>query len=99
MNQVFTWIANRVFNRKEYVTDTINGFRALRREDLLSLNTTVKRFPIEYQISIRAMCRHWNIREISTIEGQRSGGESKAISWPVGKDHLKVLFSELPNAS
>ena len=98
VNQAFTWIANRVFNKHSYVTDTINGFRALRREDLLSLNTTVKRFPIEYQISIRAMCRRWKIREIATIEGQRSGGESKAISWPVGKDHLKVLLSELPNA-
>ena len=50
VNQVLTWIANRVFNQESYVTDTINGFRALRREDLLSLNTTVKRFPIEYQI-------------------------------------------------
>lgn len=97
VNQALTWIANTVFRqRTPYVTDTINGFRALRREDLLNLNTTVKRFPIEYQISIRAMQRGWNIQEIPTIEGQRAGGESKAISWPVGKDHIKVLLTELP---
>lgn len=97
VNQALTWIANKVFRQKEpYITDTINGFRALRREDLLNLNTTVKRFPIEYQISIRAMQRGWNIQEIPTIEGQRAGGESKAISWPVGKDHIKVLLTELP---
>ena len=99
VNQALTWIANKVFgDNQPYVTDTINGFRALRREDLLNLNTTVKRFPIEYQISIRAMQRGWNIQEIPTIEGQRAGGESKAISWPVGKDHIKVLLTELPYA-
>ena len=97
VNQALTWIANKVFRQDPpYITDTINGFRALRREDLLNLNTTVKRFPIEYQISIRAMQRGWKIQEIPTIEGQRAGGESKAISWPVGKDHIKVLLTELP---
>ncbi len=98
VNQTLTWIANRLFNEGEYVTDTINGFRALRREDLLALDTSVKRFPIEYQISIRAMRRRWPIAEVATEEGQRAGGESKAISWPVGKDHLKVLLTELPGA-
>ena len=98
VNKALTWIANKTFNQKHYITDTINGFRAIRRADLLALQTTVKRFPIEYQISIRAMIRGWDIQEIPTIEGQRSGGESKALSWPVGKDHLKVLCTELPNA-
>ena len=98
VNKALTWIANRLFNNGDYITDTINGFRALRRSDLLALNTSVKRFPIEYQISIRSMQRNWVISEIATIEGQRAGGISKAISWPVGKDHLKVLFSELPHS-
>ena len=95
INQALSFIANKVFNQSGQVTDTINGFRALRRKDLLDLDTTVKRFPIEYQISIRAMQRGWKIREIPTIEGQRAGGESKAISWPVGKDHVRVLLTEL----
>ena len=96
VNQTLTWLANRLFNRTgPFITDTINGFRALRRDDLLELDTSVKRFPIEYQISIRAMKRGWPIAELATIEGQRAGGESKALSWPVGKDHLKVLFSEI----
>lgn len=98
VNQALTWLANRFFNDHSYITDTINGFRALRRADLLELDTTVKRFPIEYQISIRSMCRGWDIREIPTIESPRCGGESKAISWPVGKDHVKVFLTELPNA-
>ena len=98
VNQTLTWMANRLFNRGPYVTDTINGFRALRRVDLLELDTSVKRFPIEYQISIRAMKRGWPIAELATIETPRAGGESKAVSWPVGKDHLKVLLTELPGA-
>jgi len=98
VNKALTWVANQLFHHGPYVTDTINGFRALPRHRLEELATTVKRFPIEYQISIRAMCRGWRIEEIATHEGQRSGGESKALSWPVGKDHIKVLLSELHNA-
>ena len=98
VNQALTWIANTLFHDGPYVTDTINGFRALRRVDLLELDTSVKRFPIEYQISIRCMRRGWRIAELATHEGQRAGGESKALSWPVGKDHLKVLFSEIDGA-
>ena len=99
VNQALTWVANRLFNQEgPFVTDTINGFRALHRADLLELDTSVKRFPIEYQISIRAMKRGWPIAELPTHEGQRAGGESKALSWPVGKDHLKVLLSELPES-
>jgi glycosyltransferase involved in cell wall biosynthesis len=98
VNKALTWTANRLFNTGPFITDTINGFRALRREDLLALQTTVKRFPIEYQISIRAMKRGWPIAELATHEGQRAGGESKAISWPVGKDHIRVLLTELPES-
>lgn len=97
VNRALTHTANLLFNEGPRVTDTINGFRALRRQALLDLDTTVKRFPIEYQISIRAMARGWRIVELPTREDQRAGGASKCHSWPVGKDHLKVLFSELPS--
>jgi glycosyltransferase involved in cell wall biosynthesis len=95
VNRALTHLANLLFNEGPFVTDTINGFRAFRKQDLLDLDTTVKRFPIEYQTSIRAMTRGWRIAEIPTHEGQRSGGASKALSWPVGKDHVKVLLNEL----
>lgn len=99
VNDTLSRIANGVFGRGQpRVYDTINGFRALRRTALLDLETTVKRFPIEYQITIRALSRGWSIAEVPTKEGQRIGGERKAASWPVGVDHLKVLATELPNA-
>jgi len=96
VNQGLTLVANLLFNEGRYVTDTINGFRAVRRQALLDLDTTVKRFPIEYQISIRAMERGWKIAEVPTQEFQRAGGASKCLSWPVGLDHVKVLATELP---
>lgn len=98
VNDTLSRIANGLFGSGQpRVYDTINGFRALRRADLLALETTVKRFPIEYQITIRALARGWPIAEVPTKEGARIGGERKAASWPVGVDHLKVLATELPN--
>ena len=78
VNDTLSQVANRLFHRGDRVYDTINGFRALRRQALLDLATTVKRFPIEYQITILAMQRGWRIAELPTREGQRIGGERKA---------------------
>jgi len=98
VNDTLSRIANGLFHQGQpRVYDTINGFRALRRADLLELQTTVKRFPIEYQITIRSLSRGWRVDEVPTIEGSRIGGVRKASSWPVGVDHLKVLATELPN--
>lgn len=98
VNDTLSRVANGLFGSGgPRIYDTINGFRALRREALLALATSVKRFPIEYQITIRALQRGWKIAELPTKEGQRIGGERKAASWPVGVDHLKVLATELPN--
>lgn len=95
VNDTLSRVANGLFHEGPRVFDTINGFRALRRQALLDLHTTVKRFPIEYQITLRAMQRGWRIEEVPTREGARIGGERKASSWPVGVDHLKVLATEL----
>jgi glycosyltransferase involved in cell wall biosynthesis len=96
VNDALSRLANGLFHAGPRVYDTINGFRALRRTALLDLATTVKRFPIEFQITIRAMQRGWTIAELPTKEGARIGGERKAASWPVGMDHLKVFATELP---
>lgn len=96
VNDALSRVANTLFHEGPRVHDTINGFRALRRQALLDLATTVKRFPIEYQITLRAMQRGWSIAELPTKEGARIGGIRKAASLPVGMDHLKVLATELP---
>jgi len=95
-NKAYTWLANRLFNRSGvYVSDTINGFRAVKREAFLQLGLTEQRFPIEYQMSIRSMKRNLKIAEVPTREADRLGGESKALSIPVGLGHLKILTQEL----
>lgn len=94
-NRLFTWLANRLFNRGPYVSDTINGFRAVTRTAFTHLELTECGFPVEYQMSIRAMKGGLRIAEIATQEGQRVGGESKARSIPVGVGHVKVLLDEL----
>ena len=98
VNDTLSQVVNHLFNHGPRVYDTINGYRGIRRSALLELDTTVKRFPIEYQITIRSMQRRWKIAEVPTKEGQRIGGERKASSWPVGVDHLKVLATELPHS-
>ena len=90
INQMLSHIANTCFNRSTNVRydQRFSGSSSKR----LVGRSHGKDF-IEYQISIH-MQREWSIQEIPTIEGQRSGGESKAISWPVGKDHMRVLLTD-----
>lgn len=98
VNMTLTFIANLLFRRGPYISDTINGFRAIRREAFNALHLDECGFPIEYQMSIRAMKARMRIKEIPTIEGNRIGGESKCYSFPVGVGHLKVLFREILGA-
>lgn len=96
VNQIFTFVANLLWNRgRPYVTDTINGFRGLTRAAFENISPKSNRFTIEYELSIEAMRQGMGISEIATHEGQREGGESKAISLPVGLDFLRFLGSKI----
>lgn len=97
VNMAFTKAANTLWNTRRYVHDTINGYRAITRESLERLNTDVTGFPIEYQMTIRAMKLHMKIGELPTVEGQRIGGEVKAKSFEVGLGHVKVFYQEIMN--
>jgi glycosyltransferase involved in cell wall biosynthesis len=95
-NQIFTLLVNIFFNRTaKYITDTINGFRGIRRDKLNELNLTAEGFAIEFQMTIRALKKGYKIKEIPTIEGERIGGKSKAKSIPTGLKILNVLIKEL----
>ncbi len=90
-NRIFTWLANIIWNKNEYVTDTINGYRGIKKKIFQQLNPDAQGFVIEYQLSIRAMKLNKKIKEIPTIEGNRIGGESKAKSIPTGLIFLKKI--------
>lgn len=94
-NQAFTLVANLFWNRGPYITDTINGFRAVRREAFEAMGCGADGFAIEYQMSIRAMKRGLKVTEIPTHEGQRLGGHSAASSVPTGLVFLGQLWREI----
>lgn len=92
-NKSFTFLANFFFRGK--LSDSINGFRAIRKDKFKELKLDSKGFTIEYQSSIRALKSGYKIKEIPTIEHVRIGGQSKAGSFPVGLDLLKLLLREI----
>ena len=54
-NLTFGWFANVSFNKKAWVTDTINGFRAIKKDAFEKIKPDGHGYTIEYQMSIRAM--------------------------------------------
>ena len=94
-NQSFTLMANLIWNRgRPYVTDTINGYRAIRKEAFEKLRPDSSGYTIEYQTSIRAMKLGLSVVEFPTHEGARIGGESYASSLPTGLKMLQTLWGE-----
>ena len=92
-NRTFTYIANIIWNtNRNYITDTINGYRAIKKEAFNKLNINASGFVIEYQMSIRAMKLGLKVVVIPTIEGQRIGGVSTAKSIPTGLLESEISF-------
>ena len=94
-NRAFTFLGNLFFGGM--VTDSINGFRAIRKEKFLALGLDAEGFAIEYQMTLRSLKRGYKISEIPTIEGNRIGGESTAYAIPTGLKVLWVLVREIIN--
>lgn len=95
VNQAFTLIANVLWNRGPYITDTINGFRGFTKKAFEQIQPDADGFVIEYQMSIRGMKKGLKIVEIPTREGQRLGGKSTAAALPTGLIFIRQLFREL----
>ncbi len=91
-NKTFTKIANILFRGK--LTDSINGFRGIKKEAFEKINPDAHHFGIEFQTSIRAMKSKMKIFEFPTIERERFGGESTARSFKVGYQFVGLLVKE-----
>lgn len=95
-NNTFNFMANLFFRRSGvYVTDSINGFRGVKKNVFKKLNLDGEGYTIEYQMTMRAFKRRLKIFEFPTYEAPRIGGESYAKSIPTGIKFLKVFFKEL----
>lgn len=94
-NNGFNLMANGLFRKQgPYVTDSINGYRAIRKEAIEKLDLDALGYTIEFQMTIRALHRGLNIHEFPTHEGQRVAGDTGAPSIPTGLAFLKCLKQE-----
>jgi glycosyltransferase involved in cell wall biosynthesis len=97
-NKTFNLIANICFRRSgDFVTDSINGYRAITKAAFFSLNLSALDYTIEYQMTIRALKHQLKIAEFPTHEGPRVAGLTGAPSIPTGLKFSKLLWSELTN--
>ena len=77
------------------VTDTINGYRGIKKDLFKKLNLDAAGFAIEFQMTIRALKTKAKISEIPTIEGNRIGGQSTSYAIPTGFKFIYYLFREI----
>ncbi|HVW66375.1 MAG TPA: glycosyltransferase family 2 protein [Candidatus Peribacteraceae bacterium] len=95
-NNIFNLLANLFFRRSgPWITDSINGFRAVTRDAFEKLKPDGAGYTIEYQTTIRAFKHRMRLAEFPTHEGARVGGETKASSIPTGLRFLRLLLWEL----
>ncbi len=94
-NRMFTIISNIIFRGN--LTDSINGFRAIKKQKFTELNPDTEGFGIEFQMSIRALKKKLKIKEIPTIESDRVGGASTAHTFETGWLFIKLILKESLN--
>jgi glycosyltransferase involved in cell wall biosynthesis len=95
-NLTFTWLANVLCGRRgTWITDTINGYRAITRQAFARLAPDAQGYAIEFQMSIRALQLGLRVQEFPTHEAPRIGrGVSKLNAIPVGLKFLALLVRE-----
>lgn len=89
----FTYLANLFWGGN--VSDSINGYRAIRKKSFEKLKLDAQGFAIEYQMTIRAMKQKLKIAEIPTVEGNRIGGISGSAAIPTGLMFIYYLLREI----
>lgn len=92
-NRLFSLIVNILWNGR--VTDTINGYRAIKKSAFQKLGLDATGFAIEYQMTIRALKLKMKIAEIPTTEGDRIGGQSTSYAIPTGFKFIYFLLREI----
>lgn len=95
-NLAFNFLANMAFRKSgPYVTDSINGFRAIRADLARTLQLDAAGYTIEYQMTMRAMRAGARIVEFPTHEHPRLAGETGAPSIQTGLQFLACFYREL----
>ncbi len=92
-NQLFTLCVRLLWQGK--TTDSINGYRAIRKKAFYKLNLDAEGFAIEFQMTIRSLKLNLKIHEIPTTEGNRIGGKSGSRAIPTGLKFIYYLLREI----
>ena len=94
-NNGFNLMANLLFRKSgAYVTDSINGYRAITLNAARTLQLDAPDYTIEYQMTMRALKHGLKVVEFPTIEGQRVAGESGAPSVSTGLRFVRRIWRE-----
>ena len=94
-NLTFTWLVNVLIPRRTWLSDSINGFRAVTRDAFARIQPDAEGYAIEFQMSIRALQLGLRVLEFPTQEAPRIGrGVSKLNAIPVGLKFLRLLIRE-----
>jgi len=93
VNQLFTLFVNWCFGGS--LTDSINGYRAIKKQSFDQLHLDAEGFAIEFQMTMRALKAGMKIREFPTKEGNRIGGVSTSYAMPTGFQFIRVFLREV----
>ena len=92
-NQTFNFMANVTWGRGPFISDSINGFRAITKAAWRRLALDASGYTIEYQCSIRAMKLGLRVAEFPTHEAPRIGlGGSPSMA--TGAAFLRLYWKE-----
>ena len=94
-NKTFNIMANFTWNKNFFISDTINGYRAITRKTWEKLGLDSRGYTIEYQSSIRAFKKGLKIAEFPTFEGERIDKQGGSPSVRTGLSFLRTYISEL----
>ena len=95
VNIAFNMAANILWNRNNYIYDTINGFRAITREAWRTIDVDTDGYTIEYQATIRCLKKNIKIIEFPTHEMQRIGSKKGAPALHTGFVFINLLLHEV----
>lgn len=91
-NYIFTFLCNVAGGL--HITDSMNGFRIMRRDALKKMNIESDRFDIEGEITIKAGKLKLKVGEIPTVEDPRLHSDSRLRTFRDGYIILRRIFKE-----
>src|SRR6185436_12407397 len=87
VEQFIRWVGSQIimlginYRWNVRLTDSQNGFRAIRRDVGLRLGLTANLTTIEQEMLMKALKRGYRVSEIASHEYERRWGSSKVVVW------------------